>query len=765
MKYKIVILVCIISILFLASVLLCSCGFVAFYSDEEFEESEIDKLKSDYINALSKEDAESKYYYDEYKEYLLLLNESINYLNDCTNINDLERAFDECKKSIAQIKTISQYQKEALDLKISKDDFITKLEEVITDMSVYREAQKEEITEHIFVAKRLIADANSIEDVELLFNQYKERLLLIKTDSQMYKIECKELCDNYYKKWNGIINDCSLDNGMVASSSLYYVEMCELKTKEEINSYYNEKSIALFSDVANEYDKALSLLKEIYISKVSNYDKQLYVEEELESITNEVSKTISLISSACDYAAIAGAYIDFNSFLDGKRKNDVYWNKMDEEFVLYMQEKYGAMLLPMPVSLVSAKNRQELANIIDYYAFYQLEDHTFERTKFRVKLEYERNESAQYEYNEAYWYTELMKSSVDAKCWYETDYLMIELISYNTATISNKDKVGSVNRVPTAFEYRSAATNNRDAEYSDFEYLDYSQNVLVWNSQQLWYVLEKEYRPVCKAGSIAEQCLDAAKNILKTIIKSDMTELEKLYQIYAWFGKNVQYDYSAYDYNISSNMDLYPSESVSLLRSCYVEGALIDNLAICSGYAKGALVLLKIEGLNARHVLTRGNSMRGINSINTRDYNGGWFGYHEFIYVTINGYNYYFDVEKSFAEANANIVSIISLLLSPNMYESGFSSVFYEDIASDYCIDAYSNIVLNDTSIYITEIDQIQSHIDYFSILSGSVSASIIVRDDIYQSVKDRINASGISTITVRKNNTNYALYEIIMYK
>lgn len=290
---------------------------------------------------------------------------------------------------------------------------------------------------------------------------------------------------------------------------------------------------------------------------------------------------------------------------------------------------------------------------------------------------------------------------------------MYYIIPYEIATISNRSTTNYIEKYNSLLDFDSNAVITRTDSFDDFNYLKNENKVIVWNSQQLWYALEKDYVPIPVENSPAELVLNAAKDILRKIIKNDMSDEEKIFRIFEWMSNNVQYDHQAYNYNNSSNMDLYPDENYSRLKSMHVEGGIFDGLCVGAGYAKTYLLFLKIEGIEAIKILARANGLAGKNTINSRDYGGGGFGFHEFVYIKMNNQWYYSDAERSCLENNNVIHSIVYLMLSPNSQDYGFtvmdsncdkSMVKYENI--------YKKIKFDNLSIY----DEIESKIKKFPV-------------------------------------------------
>ncbi|MBP5308092.1 MAG: InlB B-repeat-containing protein, partial [Clostridia bacterium] len=164
----------------------------------------------------------------------------------------------------------------------------------------------------------------------------------------------------------------------------------------------------------------------------------------------------------------------------------------------------------------------------------------------------------------------------------------------------------------------SLPASPRAADYDGFKINNVEKTIEVSDSEQLWYVIEQGYRPICVAGSRAEAVYNKAKDVLRRIVTDDMTDVMKLRAIYEWLIYNVQYD------NYALNYALEPSTDLSTLRnykSWALEGVFDDGVAVCEGFAKSLITLAKTEGIPAIYVTGNGHAWN-------RVYVGGaWYGF------------------------------------------------------------------------------------------------------------------------------------------
>lgn len=121
----------------------------------------------------------------------------------------------------------------------------------------------------------------------------------------------------------------------------------------------------------------------------------------------------------------------------------------------------------------------------------------------------------------------------------------------------------------------------------------------VYNSEELWYVIEHGYKPVFTArGTNAERIYELCKTILREIITDGMSDYEKVLAIYEYLVEAVAYDYDAFFGNAPANDRCY-----------YMEGVFDAGRAVCDGKSKAFLVLCRMEGIEC--VKDRGEAYDG----------------------------------------------------------------------------------------------------------------------------------------------------------
>lgn len=132
---------------------------------------------------------------------------------------------------------------------------------------------------------------------------------------------------------------------------------------------------------------------------------------------------------------------------------------------------------------------------------------------------------------------------------------------------------------------------NRDENFDDFyiDRLPFSYNVTT--SNQLMYVVEHGFKPICASGSPAEKMYEKAKDLSRQIISDDFSTYEKVKAIYDYITINVKYDDNALDDNYTKG------EPWQCFDSYYLEGVLNNKKAVCDGKAKTFSLLCNMEGI------------------------------------------------------------------------------------------------------------------------------------------------------------------------
>lgn len=168
------------------------------------------------------------------------------------------------------------------------------------------------------------------------------------------------------------------------------------------------------------------------------------------------------------------------------------------------------------------------------------------------------------------------------------DGLLTLSFSYDALPSAKTQSDNRYPQLPSA-NYRPVS-DGRAEDFDDFPIERGDGGYPVTTSDQLFYCLERRVKPLPAPGSDAARLYDAAKAVLRDIIREDMTDVEKLRAIYDWLIMNVTYDRALYE-------KLGSGENLRSYNGFYLEGVFDDGLAVCDGISKAFAVLANIEGI------------------------------------------------------------------------------------------------------------------------------------------------------------------------
>lgn len=144
--------------------------------------------------------------------------------------------------------------------------------------------------------------------------------------------------------------------------------------------------------------------------------------------------------------------------------------------------------------------------------------------------------------------------------------------------------------------YRDVISKPRDRGYSLTDFPLYQKNkgfVPVGSSEQLFYAVQCGYMPVPEEGSAAEKILSDALGILNRLLREDMTDLQKVQNIYQYILCENTYDYEAVRHSEYEHFEF---------AAYFLEGVFEYHNAVCDGLTKTLVLLCGLEGIEAYHI-------------------------------------------------------------------------------------------------------------------------------------------------------------------
>ncbi len=487
-------------------------------------------------------------------------------------------------------------------------------------------------------------------------------------------------------------------------------EMSEKERVAEVREVYFSYMKALYEQ--NDLNSYISvLLNELQLYR----SEQHYYGDDKSLVDTLKAEYRASVLEANDYTASSLLLDEAKGKIKEIRSIADVWEAELAAFRNKLSEQYSGGVMTEPESMMYAKNYHELADIIDYYAFYQLSGETpsFVSDRFMVELGFPHG-TAEETVNVVYWYSELIKPAVGITGYFEgEDYLVIQLKPYELAIYSNRDKYPVDERLLSDVDLASdhSGMQVRDESFCDFAYLKNEKKLEgIWNTQQLFYALEHGYLPVCVPGSSAEKTLIRAEEILREIILEGMTDEEKIFRIYSWIGQNVQYDRQYYSYNKGLEDPVnYPDEKVAEMICFSAEGALLENLSVCYSFAKAYLILLRMEGIEAYLCIGRTNTETDKDETMSLT--------HAFVKIRLNEKWYTSDPQRSqlevWVEGDVEMPSYLRFLMPENDLRHVVDSHKDIDMSNkgDYFI--YDMLQLNGKKVFIDSVDEIPDLISY----------------------------------------------------
>lgn len=665
-------------------------------------EAVLDEL-STYVSPSDYREAERK----ELEDFIAFYRDAVSKATAQEDAEALLRAF---KADVYHLKTDAEYRAEEFaDMKTAAQ------EELLSYLNYadYRPDGQEKIKETVEYFSERIKEAKDDEALTVLMTQAKHDLDEIPTAKALYREEHAETV----KDWLDILEDEISDHELsdTFDREAMKTHLLSFATKEA--SAY-EAACYLLS-LCEGKAELLDLYRDMTVSALSSsYVAGDFRENDRREMALKVSLAKQRLEDADTELAIQKIFEETLAELVLYETNDALWQKEDTAFLQALEDRYGDTILTLPASLTEASSYEELAAIIDYYAFYQLDHQSFLRDTFRVEIAYP-HKGAQYEINEVYWYCELIRSAVGITGYFEEDgnHLVIRLIPYAIATESNT----SSPRHPTRYEslvtlFPDKTYTPRGEDFSDFAYLQNEKTLTgIWNTQQLWYALEQGYLPITVEDSPAERALRRAEEILREIVSDDMSIEEKAFAIFSWFGRTQMYDKEYSKYLYPEDREHFPDELAATLNSFHVEGALFDNYSVCCAFAKAYLLMLRIEGIEAYRILVHKYTENAIGNFDNIGY-----GSHAFVaFRGSDGKFYYSDTEECYLLTESRFPKFhqfMQIVDHRTPYEGAYARYYNELDYAEFLPDTMlRDLTYRGYSIHVTEKEALDEMLSLYA--------------------------------------------------
>ena len=653
-------------------------------------------------------------------------------LDECEDVDRCEGILLEFKTSLANIKTDAQLYAE--ELVAIKGELSASFGENL-DYSIYRAEQKAELERIVKEFKTVLSEASTHEECDRILSEYTDKVSSLPLASELLGKERTEWIVHWQEILISFAERYSLNiYSDITDTLLLILEQENEGAADTCGSrFILEKAATLGED-------AFADMKSAALTYVSSFgiraDGKEYRTAEAEILKALALDAEEKVSDTNEFDDLCKVLTEVSEALLAVPTNEELWQEDDLDFYERMKEKYGSYMLLPPESLTVANSVDELARIIDYYAFYQLDGKSFERGTFRVKLNFS-HKYAEWIIRDVYWCCELLRSAVGISGEFDggSSNLVITLHPYDIATVTNENRLEGAKRYDSLIEYTpSKEHTDRADDFDAFPYLEKyaGRYVTVWNSQQLWYALEKEYIPLPLKNSPAEAVLTRAKEILREIIKDGMSIEEKIYAIYSWYSDNVYYDYAYEDKTYVENRANFPDSEVATLRSFHAEGALLDKLAVCCSYAKSTLILMRLEGIEAYRVILHLYSDNAIDNHGEASY-----GSHAIIALRgSDGKFYYCDTEQCAAGDSLKYEKYMQLMVTAKEqcpYNNAIDRIWNGlDYSEKFPMKLFwDGLTYNGKSVFVDNEKELKAIIDEFCALGDKTKQINIFTFDV----------------------------------
>lgn len=270
-------------------------------------------------------------------------------------------------------------------------------------------------------------------------------------------------------------------------------------------------------------------------------------------------------------------------------------------------------------------------------------------------------------------------------------------------------------------------SNLRPINFNDFAIESSINTYSVTTSDQLYYALERGFKPLCKEGTDAYKVYEEMKKVLRNIISDDMTDIQKVIAIHDYLVMNVTYDEEVLQLLYQGNKDTYQ------YRSFYLEGVFFDKKAVCEGISKAFTSLCNIEGIPC--VVVEGYQKNNPN--------GAGHAWNK-VYVDNNWYIVDVTSDGTIIEGAYEILSYKYCLIDEATINNLYIAKNYEHIICNKKINVYKEMTFtyNDQTydFNIESMKELETLVKYFeSIKRTNLTIEFNIAFDCGTSCKDEV--------------------------
>lgn len=243
----------------------------------------------------------------------------------------------------------------------------------------------------------------------------------------------------------------------------------------------------------------------------------------------------------------------------------------------------------------------------------------------------------------------------------------------------------------------------RTSTFNDFAIEKVIRTAVCTNSEQLFYAVEHDYRPICSSSALT--IYNKAKDILRNIITNDMTEKEKIKAIYDYLIYNVCYDHAVAD---STTLDLAKSDCF------YLEGVFNSKRAVCDGISEAFSLLCNMEGINCIRVVGKTNDLNESGHAWNKVYTGGkWY-----VVDATNG-----EGKMTVNAVSYGVINYQYYLITDAIYDNFYvatnftGSTYLANTEYDFYAEKYGTYLENDIDLVIDSQTELNTLFSYLKTL------------------------------------------------
>lgn len=253
---------------------------------------------------------------------------------------------------------------------------------------------------------------------------------------------------------------------------------------------------------------------------------------------------------------------------------------------------------------------------------------------------------------------------------------------------------------------------------------------MVYDGDQLYTAIVQGYKPVA-GNALTIELSNKIKEIINTIIGTEMDDFDKVLAIYDYLTTNIVYDTNVYNDLENSSYDH---------ESFHLESALLKNQAVCDGISKALSALCGFVGIETERVIgTIGGTGHAWNKVKVD--------------------NEWYVIDATWGSLRANNGDTLEIYTNydyflmtdaefTTLYTDGVAPIIYgefESAITEY--DFYEDYKVKNNNYLITSIEDFRAVVEEFSAINGSVYVSFKVDTTWYNNMSSQYPSNTLQYI------------------